>query len=46
MAAKVEVTKVEKGTGKYSKPIWQRLEGILVKDWDIKRPSLHSGDIV
>jgi hypothetical protein len=27
--AKVEVTRVEKETGKYSKPIWQGLERIL-----------------
>ncbi len=45
-AAKVEVTKVEKETGKYSKPIRQGFESILAKDWNIKRPSWHGGDIL
>jgi diketogulonate reductase-like aldo/keto reductase len=31
-AAKVEVAKVEKETGKYSKPIWQGFERMLAKD--------------
>jgi hypothetical protein len=38
-AAKVEVTRVERETGRYSKPIWQGLESILEGDWDIKGPS-------
>jgi hypothetical protein len=47
MAAKVEVTRVEKETGKEcSKPIWQGLERIISKDWNIKRPSWHGGDIL
>jgi predicted RNA-binding protein Jag len=45
-AAKVEVTRVENETGKYSKPIWQELEIILARDWDINRPSWHGGDIL
>jgi hypothetical protein len=43
-AAKVEVTRVERETGKYSKPFWQGLECILARDWKIKRPSWHGGD--
>jgi hypothetical protein len=46
MAAKVGVTRVEKETGKYSKHIWQGLERILAKDWNIKRPTWHGGDIL
>jgi hypothetical protein len=42
----VEVSRIEKETGKYSKPIWQGLESILAKDWNIKRPSWHGGDIL
>jgi hypothetical protein len=45
-AAKVEVTRVERETGKYSKPFWQGLECILARDWNIKRPSWHGGDIL
>jgi hypothetical protein len=45
-AAKVEVTRVETETGKYSKPIRQGLERILARDWNIKRPSWHGGDIL
>jgi hypothetical protein len=45
-AAKVEVTRVERETGRYSKPIWQGLERILERDWNIKRPSWHGGDIL
>jgi hypothetical protein len=45
-AAKVEVTRVETETGKYSKPIWQGLEHILARDWNIKQPSWHGGDIL
>jgi hypothetical protein len=45
-AAKVEVTRAETETGKYSKPIRQGLERILARDWNIKRPSWHGGDIL
>ncbi len=45
-AAKVEVTRVERETGRYSKPIRQGLERILARDWNIKRPSWHGGDIL
>jgi hypothetical protein len=45
-AAKVEVTRVETETGKYSKPIWQGLEHILARNWNIKWPSWHGGDIL
>jgi hypothetical protein len=45
-AAKVEVAKVEKETGNYSKPIQQGFKRILAKDWNIKRPSWHGGDIL
>ncbi len=45
-AAKVEVTRVERETGKYSKPFWRGLECILARDWNIKRPSWHGGDIL
>ena len=34
-AAKMEVTRVERETGKYSKPIWG-MERILARDWNIK----------
>jgi hypothetical protein len=37
---------VEKDTGNYSKPIWQGLEQILARDWNIKRPTWHGGDIL
>jgi hypothetical protein len=45
MADKSEVTRVEE-TFKYSKPIQQGLERILAKDWNIKWPSWHGGDIL
>ena len=45
-AAKVEVTRVERETGKYSKPFWQGLECILARNWNIKQPSWHGGDIL
>jgi hypothetical protein len=45
-AAKVEVTRVERETGRYSKPIWQGLERILARYWNIKRRSWHGGDIL
>jgi hypothetical protein len=45
-AAKVEVAKVKKELGKYSKPIRQGLERILARDWNIKRPSWHGGDLL
>jgi hypothetical protein len=45
-AAKVEVAQVKKELGKYSKPIWQGSEQILARDWNIKRPSWHGGDIL
>jgi hypothetical protein len=45
-AAKVEVAQAEKELGKYSKPIRQGLERILARDWIIKRPSWHGGDIL
>ncbi len=44
--AKVEVTRVERETGRYSKTIRQGLERILARDWNIKRPSWHGGDIL
>jgi hypothetical protein len=44
--AKVEVAQVEKELGKHSKPIWQGWEQILARDWNIKRPSWHGGDIL
>ena len=43
-AAKVEVTRVEKVIGKYTKPIRKGIESILAKDWNIKRPTWHGGD--
>jgi hypothetical protein len=42
----VEVAQVEKETGKYSKPVWKGIERILAKDWNIKRPTWHGGDIL
>ena len=45
-AAKVEVTQVEKEIGRYRKPIWKAIENILAKDWNIKHPSWHGGDII
>jgi hypothetical protein len=42
----VEVTRGERETGKYSEPFWQGLEQILARDWNIKRPSWHGGDIL
>ena len=45
-AAKLEVTQVEKEAGRYSKPIRKGIETILAKDWNIKRPSWHGGDIL
>lgn len=45
-AAKVEVAEVEKVVGKYPKPIRKGIESILAKDWNIKRPSWHGGDIL
>jgi hypothetical protein len=45
-AAKVEVVEVEKETGKYSKPIRKGIEDILKREWNIKRPTWHGGDIL
>jgi hypothetical protein len=42
----MNVTEVEKVVGKYSKPIWKGIESILAKDWNIKQPSWHGGDIL
>jgi hypothetical protein len=45
--AKVEVTRIKKESGKYSTAIWQGLERIIAKDWNIRRPSWHgAGDIL
>jgi hypothetical protein len=45
-AAKLEVTLVEKATGRYSKPVRKGIETILSKEWNIKRPTWHGGDIL
>jgi hypothetical protein len=45
-ASKVEVAQVEKETGNYSKHVQKGIERILAKDWDIKRPTWHGGDIL
>ncbi len=44
--AKVEVTKVKKDTGKYSKPIQKGIKTLLAEDWNTKRPSWHGEDIL
>jgi hypothetical protein len=36
----------ENMAAKYSKPIRQGLERILARDWNIKRPTWHGGDIL
>ena len=35
----------EKELGKYSKPVRRELERILEREFDIKRPNYHGGDI-
>jgi hypothetical protein len=45
-AAKLAVALVEKELGRYSKPVRQELERILARDWNIKRPTWHGGDIL
>jgi hypothetical protein len=45
-AAKLAVVEVEKTEGRYPKPIRKGLEHILAKEWNIKRPSWHGGDIL
>jgi hypothetical protein len=40
------VIEVEKETGNYSKPIHKGIKTILAKDWNIKRPSWHGGNIL
>jgi hypothetical protein len=45
-AAKVEVAEGEKVVGKCPKPIRKGIESVLAKDWNIKRPSWHGGDIL
>jgi len=44
--AKAAVLQVEKDVGRYNKPIRRGIESILSKDWNIKRPSWHGGDIL
>ena len=43
--AKEELKGLEKELGKYSKPVWRELERILEREFDIKRPNYHGGDI-
>jgi hypothetical protein len=45
-AAKAEVGQVEKNVGRCNEPIWRGIKSILSKDWNIKRPSWHGGDIL
>jgi hypothetical protein len=45
-AAKAEVLVAEKGVGCHSKPVRKGLESILAKEWNIKQPSWHRGDIL
>jgi hypothetical protein len=44
--AKAVVAQVERDIGRYNKPIRRGIETILSKDWNIKRPSWHGGDIL
>jgi hypothetical protein len=44
--AKAEVDQVEKDLGRHKKPVRRGIESILSKDWNIKRPSWHGGDIL
>jgi hypothetical protein len=43
--AKEELKQLENQIGKYSKPVWRELERILEREFDIKPPSYHGGDI-
>ncbi len=43
--AKEELKGLEKELGKYSKPVRRELERILEREFDIKRPNYHGGDI-
>jgi hypothetical protein len=45
-AAKAEVLVVEKEVGHCSKPARKGLESVPAKEWNIKRPSWHGGDIL
>jgi hypothetical protein len=45
-AAKAEVGQAEKDLGRCNKPVRRGIESILSKDWNIKRPSWHGGDIL
>jgi hypothetical protein len=45
-AARAEVLAVEKEVGCHRKPIRKGIEAILAKEWNIKRPSWHGGDIL
>jgi hypothetical protein len=45
-AAKAEVIVVEKEVGCCSKPVRKGLESIPAKEWNIKQPSWHGGDIL
>jgi hypothetical protein len=45
-AAKAEVGQVEKDLGRHNKPVQRGIESILSKDWNIKRPSWHGGNIL
>ncbi len=43
--AKEELKASEKQFGKYRKPVRRELEQILAREFDIKRPNYHGGDI-
>jgi hypothetical protein len=43
--AKEELKASEKQFGKYRKPVRRELERILAREFDIKRPNYHGGDI-
>jgi hypothetical protein len=45
-AATAEVGQVEKDLGRCNKPVRRGIKSILSKDWNIKRPSWHGGDIL
>jgi hypothetical protein len=44
--ARAEVLAAEKEVGHCRKPIRKGIEAILAKEWNIKRPSWHDGDIL
>ena len=45
-AESLESVQIDKDIVKYNKPIQRGIDSILSKDWNLKRPYWHVGDIL